>query len=765
MGLPILPVLPLAAAAVTLLPARNPRYRLLHAVTAAAVVAVAAARLAPGAALPPPNSVAHLTGSHVAVLARADADGDPHPTYTAVTVRVEQVDRDGAARSASGRLLVYLPAVPATPSGEVRAGDELRLDGQIEPTAAGAHAGYAAYLETRGIAGVLAFPRLAFVGRPGESPPRALLRSIRSRIEGGLATVLPPREAALAQALVFGNRHALPADLLSDLRATGTIHIATFSAFNVLVLYGALLALLAPLLGRRRAAIVAAAAALGYGAVAGGGVSAARGEAIVGLLALATVSGRPYSSVALLSLAAAALCLTNPRLPADAGFQLTFSAAAGVAVLAPSLRRAVARMSDGTGQPAAAWRGLVDGLVMSLAVTVAIIPAVAAQSGTVNLWSPLANALVNPLLPPLMALAVAAGALASLAQPLGWIAAAPLWAALRATQPLLHALAVAPLSALALPRAGVLPALGWYALLAALLALAPTIVARLPQRRSRTVAMPHPRWLPRSRAAPLPLVAIALAVVVALATPFPLMTAGAGKQAETTASWLDVTGPPALLVTGRNGVRALVTDNAEPAAIAQALQTRTGDGRGVDLIAELRGGDHAAAAALAGAVHARVLLFPNGPSAGGADVTVQPHGTQPGVRLVSVGGRATIDLGGGGSLELLTGGKARAVELVAGGRRVVVAGAGGGLSNLLARWDGAQTDPDVVVLPPLAGKALRDVLASVKPHELVLAGRWSAADEVIARATAARAGSEVADAAPSLVLAVHDGRFGTTVTR
>jgi ComEC/Rec2-related protein len=708
-GLPILPVAPLAAGVAVALPARRLRDRWLHVGIAVVVVAAGAALL--HRAGPSLNSAARFADESVTLVGRATADADSHPSYSTVTLDALTVqDTDGRV-AAAGRVLVDLPAVTDLPDGTVRAGDVLQLQGVLQSRAdAAGDGGYASYLERQGIVAALAYPRLTLLSRPRADPLHRLLRATRQRLQAGLTAVLPPREAALGSALLFGNRHALPRDLNADLLTDGATHAVSFTAFNVLLLYGAVLGVLAPLLGRRRGALLALGAAGLYGALGGTGPSALRGEAVALVLTLATLSGRPYSPAAMLALVAAAMALRDPTLIGDTGLQLTFAAAAGVAVVAPRL----GALLDGDGERAA--HGLRQALVFGLGVSLAVAP-VAALTGGAGLLSPIANVLLYPLLAPLMALAALAGTLAAIWQPLAWPVAALLWLGLRGFAIVAHACAIAPGAALALKGSGPGLAIGWYAALAAAGVLAPRLARLLLRGRPRSMSRRsrvRRRWM-----APL---TAAGAFVMLLSSQPAYAALRPPPRPVVTVRWLAAGSRPAALIEG-GGVRVLLCSASEPAALAQAVEAATGDGGGVDVLV-VGPGSLSAAGAAATMLDAGELIGP----AVASDSASSAYGAFPATLLLN--GSATVPLGGSGSLTVLAGSRYEAVQIGAGGRSVLLVQDARDPAGLSAAATAAF---DTVALPPLEGSGLQRALPDFPGSTLLLAGAWSAADATIAR--------------------------------
>ena len=249
---------------------------------------------------------------------------------------------------------------------------------------------------------------------------------------------------ALGRALVLGDGEALPERWRRALRRNGLAHLIAVSGFNV-----SLVGLLAAAAGcylRRlgRLALIATAVAL-YTLAVGPAPSVVR-AAVMALVALAGLAlGRVPLARQGLALALVGALAAQPGLARDPGFQLSFSATAGLLWLAP---RWCERWAE--RRP----RAVALGLAATLAAQVASLPWSVAAFGDLAPASPLWNLLATPW------------AAVSLAAALGWtILAAVAPAALadlaaRVLDPL--ALPLAGLAALpASPLASVAWAGGW----------------------------------------------------------------------------------------------------------------------------------------------------------------------------------------------------------------------------------------------------------------------------------------------------------------
>ncbi len=259
----------------------------------------------------------------------------------------------------------------------------LRLEGRlVRPRRPRNPGGFdqAAWLAGRGVAAVLREVRVRD-RRP--APP-----DLRERAARRLAQGLPPRVAALAQAMVLGDRRGL-GELARRFQRAGLAHLLALSGLHVGVLLGFMLLALYPL-GRLRYPL-ALLALVGYLALAGPSPSLVRAGlmAAAGLAALYLGRGRLAAAPALALAAAVQLWLT-PYAIHSLSFQLSYLAVAGLVVFLPPLARALARPPEPLR-----WDGL--GLATTLAAQAPLVPLLLDRFHLLPLLAPLANLLAYPL--------------------------------------------------------------------------------------------------------------------------------------------------------------------------------------------------------------------------------------------------------------------------------------------------------------------------------------------------------------------------------
>lgn len=372
------------------------------ALTGAAVLLVAAAVAC--SALVRQEQVAH---NPVAALASQRAVATVVATVTAdprivagrygdrVLVRLE-------VRGVSGRGSSYTLATPVLVLGgqEWRAvplGARVRVTGRLGPADDGEVAGM---LAAAGDPEVLEAPDVWW--RASDHVRQSLRDSVAHR---------PADQRVLVPALVNGDDAGLDPALADDFRATGLTHLLAVSGTNLTLVVGFLLVVARWLGVRGRWLYLVGAVGIGgFVLLARTEPSVLRAAAMgtVGLVAMG-VDGRRRGFRAL-GVAVAVLLLAQPALAVTIGFALSVLATAGILVLAPGWRDALARWLP---------RWLAEAIAVPAAAQLACTPLVAAISGQVSLVAVLANLLVAPVVGPATVLGLLGGLAGLVLDPAG----------------------------------------------------------------------------------------------------------------------------------------------------------------------------------------------------------------------------------------------------------------------------------------------------------------------------------------------------------
>ena len=553
--------LAMAAAIVLMLVGATPgglRHR--HVPATAAILCAAAAIAVRLAVLP-------TTGTDAVALPDGDGPWDAVVVATGAPRDGRQIATielvDGTATRV--RLAATLPRYPV-----VAPGQRLAINGRPEPRP---DSSYGAYLERTGVAGSIRVDGLELESGPAE--PAVALETVRRNAAEALARVLPEPEAGLAAGILIGLRERVDRELAADFTTAGVSHVVAISGWNITIVAAAVAAL-GGSLGRRRRSVLTMLAIVAYVCFSGASPSVVRAAAMAGVVLLARESGRAGRAAAALGWAVVLLLLAEPSLIADAGFQLSSLATAGLIAWATPIGERIDRFGGGRVPN---W--LAESLGVSLAAQAATLPVVLATFGRLALISPAANLCIVPVVPVAMAaggVALGAGVLAEVGAPeaLAAVLAFPGWMSLTIMVAIARIAADMPYASATLdPPSNIVAALGSVGAVAAV---------EWRRRRPRTAtrrAPPHePTTMPgRKRAAHarptrwarptrLALIALASSIVLAAAV---VVERPSGRPMVTV---LDVGQGDAILVEGSRGGRLLIDGGPDPDRLLVELDRR-----------------------------------------------------------------------------------------------------------------------------------------------------------------------------------------------
>ena len=277
---------------------------------------------------------------------------------------------------------------------------------------------YRDWLARRGIYTTMTYPEVELVAGGQGPQPLQWLYSVRHGMAQALSAAMAEPEASLAQGMLLGLRHSIPAGLYQDFRHSGTAHLLAISGLHMAIVSGIVLSGSVWLFGRHRPTYFAVTLVVlwAYAVLAGMSPSVARAAIMVTLFLLGVFLGRQRSAVTALAFAAAIMVAVSPRLLWSVSFQLSFAAVAGVVVLGPGLQE--------WGRKRKAPGVVVDSFAYSVAAVVATLPLVAYYFGYVSLVGIAATLLLLPVLPAVIILSALTGGIGlgsvGVAQVFGW---------------------------------------------------------------------------------------------------------------------------------------------------------------------------------------------------------------------------------------------------------------------------------------------------------------------------------------------------------
>lgn len=278
---------------------------------------------------------------------------------------------------------------------ELEEGDVLELTGgqvQSLQEVRDYSAGYAGYLERRGISATWRYPNIN-VAQPSSNWTNMLHDRVRERV----TSLFIEPDASVVLAVLLAEKGTLPDQLVEQFRTTGVSHVLAISGLHISLLTGMLLAVLMALpLAPRVRTVVVLAWLWSYVVFIGWPTSATRAAAFWTIALVALQLHVLVSLPTILLLAATVLVSLDPLFLLDVGFQLSISAVAGIFIVLFLTR----------DLPKRSW--VLDLTLVSLGAWLATGPVIAYHFGNVVLSGVMTNLLVVPLVPALLVLAVVA---------------------------------------------------------------------------------------------------------------------------------------------------------------------------------------------------------------------------------------------------------------------------------------------------------------------------------------------------------------------
>ncbi|MFT3986910.1 ComEC/Rec2 family competence protein [Aestuariivirga sp.] len=280
-----------------------------------------------------------------------------------------------------------------------------------------------------------------------DAPPWSLwldakLEDVRGLIGGRIRAVLQGTDAAIAEALITGERSAIPKDVNLSFQISGLAHVLSISGLHMALAAGGVFWLVRAMLAafprlalnfpiKKWAAAAALLAGFFYMLLAGSGTATQRSYIMIAVMFFAMLVDRPAVSVRNLALAAVIILVLQPDAAISASFQMSFMAVLGLTAFYEfwrewKQRRGAAPVEQRHWGAKIALR-IAGGVVAALVTTIiagamSSIPA-AYHFGRLSPYSILGNGLALPVI----SLIIMPSALASvILMPLGlehW----PLW--------------------------------------------------------------------------------------------------------------------------------------------------------------------------------------------------------------------------------------------------------------------------------------------------------------------------------------------------
>ena len=299
-------------------------------------------------------------------------------------------------------------------SDDFRYGDRYRFSGRFLISAGATGRG--------DTAGTIFTPSVELIDAGGGNRLRSTIAGYRSGVSYFLVDSLGGKTGGLAAAMLVGDRTKLLPETVDQFRASGLAHVLAISGLHIAMVGGIVVALSAWAIGRQKQLYLIAPALTvwGYAAMAGLSPSVTRAAIMFTVYMAARLFGRQRSVLPPLALAATVMLAIDPEIISSVSFQLSFAAVLGIALFSARIAAKGSGWIESSHRiPAIVKRslvGIVYGMSVSLAATVATAPLVAFYFGEIPVWGIPSTLLLVPALPLFIggsALVAAAGAVIS----------------------------------------------------------------------------------------------------------------------------------------------------------------------------------------------------------------------------------------------------------------------------------------------------------------------------------------------------------------
>lgn len=311
-------------------------------------------------------------------------------------VQAQTVNVSGVPVPTSGIVLVDAPS-----TASVAYGDLVRVSGRLRAPQAFDRFDYADFLGRQGVFSLMdRVSEVEVVTTGGGSPVVHAVSGLRDRIGALFTSLLPEPHAGILTAVVTGNEQYIAPSTRSAYADSGLSHLLAVSGFNMTLVAGFALAWIRRAQRPLVPALFGVGALIVYLALVGFAASAARAALMAALVLIGHALRRQSNLVVSLGFAAVVLTALAPRTLFDVGFQLSFAAMLGIAVIQPRLDRAVEPFTL-PERPATLSLSVVRMFAAAGTVTISAsvltLPISASVFGTFPAATLLTNLLVVPL--------------------------------------------------------------------------------------------------------------------------------------------------------------------------------------------------------------------------------------------------------------------------------------------------------------------------------------------------------------------------------
>jgi ComEC/Rec2-related protein len=307
-----------------------------------------------------------------------------------VQISQDSLECDGVFTAFSSKITASLPL------SDIWTGDRLRVKGKFrhfEAPRNEAERDMRKYAFINGISGELT--GAAVVSHKKNNGFFRILKNAGDHVTGIYEKRLSYRASGFMSAIILGRKEGLERTVIKNFSDSGTIHILAVSGLHVGFLIS-ILALINGMFGIRRIPliIINSAALFGYAALTGAGPSVIRAVLMAVILMLSHPMKRKLRFIDIIGTAGILSIIYDPAQIFNPGFVLSFGAVASIALIHTRLMKLCGKFLR-TGRNTA--DKLIESVILSISVTIGLIPFALFIFGRYNLLSVLSNVFLIPL--------------------------------------------------------------------------------------------------------------------------------------------------------------------------------------------------------------------------------------------------------------------------------------------------------------------------------------------------------------------------------
>ncbi len=296
----------------------------------------------------------------------------------------------------------------------------------------------------------------------------AVLDRFKGRLMRSYSSILQSKEAGTLIAMLLGEKYLLEEEIKQLYQIGGISHVLAISGLHISLIGMSIFWLLKKCkLPHIVSTLVTIFLVYSYGVLTNFGVSTNRAVVMMIVMLLSSLFGKTYDMLSATALSALIILLQNPLQLFSAGFQLSFAAILGIAILFPCLKQLLP------------WKNsILDGLLVSISAMMATTPIILYFFYQFPTYGLVTNLLILPLVTLLTLSAILAGIAGVISLPFGiFLAGGPNYI-LKLYEAICRIGAAAPASLITVGR----PEL-WVLLVSGLFLFSFVIMAKRTQRR------------------------------------------------------------------------------------------------------------------------------------------------------------------------------------------------------------------------------------------------------------------------------------------